>query len=1170
MAPSRMCEPQGVSSLAAKRRKLSPSASQLSQGYNSQEDSGDELFNEYDTVETVPWTRPQTPPQANRETILSSPAYVTQPTQIIDKPAQTPDSTTRKSSVVQVAASSPFRPADTTQTTVTAPTTSSGGILANAMAPAGTAFRPPFGIRRAPPKQPVIDISDDDGPTYHADSSSDDADTSKTADIKPSTFAKGGRTISGGDGATDRIEDSPSASLAKFQQITSQSFYNPGDKSNNKSKSRGSTLSGSVFDSRNRDESNKSSRTATTRPPNQGRQTGPAKAMPVEDITIADITDYYLRQKIIKIRNVFPTLSITSCKTALLTKKGNFDDALELVASQLEHNQAMDLTLSDDERQGRQQRPGKTLAKQQVKAPIRSIQDKWSSTQGLPAQTSPVRPTPKPRRKLVQGRKAPSSSAVESPKPLPTRTKSPVPDDEDSDSGVASLAEEDTELDRKVLSFFNTCSAKDLADISNTTQEIASVILSQKPFSNLEEIRQITAETTTNQRGKRKATKRTIGDKIVDICVEMWAGYEAVDELVYKCEALGKPVAEEMKKWGFDVFGAARNGELEMVSLEDARDSGVGTPSSSTTSADDEVDEQVKGSGRPSKGRSTRFIQQPSIMSKDITLKDYQIVGLNWLALLFEKNLSCILADEMGLGKTCQVISFLAHLYQTGIKGPHLVIVPGSTLENWLIEFQNFCPELVVEPYYGLQNERFGIRENIEANRDRINVIVTTYDMATNKDDSKFLRRQKPVVCVYDEGHLLKNSQSKRYEQLMRIPARFRLLLTGTPLQNNLEELAALLGFILPAVFKERAEDLKSIFKHKASTTDESHAALLSAQRIARAKSMMTPFVLRRKKHQVLKHLPKKTCLVEYCDMTEAQAAIYFHEQAEAREAIAARAAGKKPEKDSSANVMMQLRKAAIHPLLFRRLYTDDLIRKMSRDSIKESKLRDSDPDIVYEEMEFMSDFQLHKLCEEYPTHLGAYALKNSEWMDSGKINTLAPLLRHYQAHGDRALCFSQFTLVLDILEQVLQTLDIPFFRLDGQTPIAARQTMIDEFNTTPSITVFLLSTKAGGSGINLASANKVVIFDQSFNPQEDVQAENRAHRVGQLRAVEVTRLVVRGTVEERILRLGGAKMELDDRVSGEGGLKGEGKSAKEVEAEVEKLLIGEIKGEVDSAEGAS
>ena len=444
------------------------------------------------------------------------------------------------------------------------------------------------------------------------------------------------------------------------------------------------------------------------------------------------------------------------------------------------------------------------------------------------------------------------------------------------------------------------------------------------------------------------------------------------------------------------------------------------------------------------------------------------MVGVNWLALLFERNLSCILADDMGLGKTCQVVAFLAYLLERGIKGPHLIVVPGSTLENWLREFSVFCPKLRVMPYYASQNERPGIQTQILENLDTVNVVVTTYTLAKSKDDNKFLRKLKPLVCVYDEGHLLKNSESAGYGALMRVPTQFRLLLTGTPLQNNLRELVSLLGFILPSVFREHSEDLEAIFSHKAKTTDNSHEALLSNQRIARAKSIMTPFVLRRKKHQVLKHLPAKTRRVEYCELSKAQSDIYAMEKARALRIVKARTAGEKTGNET-ANIMMALRKASIHPLLFRRLYDDEIIAKMSKACLGEQEYEHSNIELVYEDMEVMTDMELHRFCEHHPRTMTKFLLQDNPWMDSGKVSKLATLLRTFKQNGDRVLVFSQFVMVLDILEAVMETLAMQFFRLDGSTPMEQRQDMIDQFHEEDEITVFLLSTGAGGAGINLA-----------------------------------------------------------------------------------------------------
>ena len=435
---------------------------------------------------------------------------------------------------------------------------------------------------------------------------------------------------------------------------------------------------------------------------------------------------------------------------------------------------------------------------------------------------------------------------------------------------------------------------------------------------------------------------------------------------------------------------------------------------------------------------------------------------------------------------------------------------------------------------------------------ENINVIVTTYGVAKTKDDCKFLRRLPLQVCVYDEGHILKNRKSAAYEQLTRFKSAFRLLLTGTPLQNNLSELVSLLAFIMPQVFREHSEDFDIIFSQRAKTSNDSHAALLSAQRINRARSMMAPFVLRRKKHQVLKYLPQKTRRVEYCELSQAQAELYNSEKARGLQVIADRAAGKKVGNET-ANVMMALRKASIHPLLFRRVYDDATLKQMARDCLKEDEFRNSEFALCLEDMSVMMDFELQRFCQRYPSTMLKYRLRNEEWMDSGKVSKLAELLAKYKENGDRVLVFSQFVMVMDILEDVMETLSMRFFRLDGQTKIDERQDMIDQFYADKDITVFLLSTKAGGAGINLACANKVIIFDSSFNPQDDIQAENRAHRVGQTREVEVVRLVTRGTIEEQIHALGQTKLALDDRVAGEGEGAGEARTEAQEDKHAEK-----------------
>lgn len=1066
---------------------------------------------EYETVATVPVqnqlpaTQPLTPSQ-----------HLTQPTQIIERPSSDP-----KSSVVQVAASSPIHPSPRPL--------QRSGILANVMAPSGTRFCPPSTVGPAK-RAPVIDL-DDDGPTYRGGSSDEeDIHNTRTTDIRPSTFTKSSRS-------PDKVLESPvgaSSAMDRFREITSSAIYNPNGK-------RTATQMGS---------------TSSGGPVKKPRQDVPSRAQPVQAniSTLADIDDYQTRVKVERMLKVLPHKSVHTCVEALLLKRGNYESALDYLATaeeQSEKGQSEKVVSSDDELSMDLKPSPMAPAKQQIKARGR-IQDKWSSVhmQNLSSQKKQSdQDESKPRRRLIRGprNRAPSpvSSArsesttpknpgrlIRGRKPSPTRSESPeaveLPSD-DSDSGVEQAAE-DGERETKVLKFFNTCTVSELADIAATSEELASIVISHRPFSSLEEVRAVTSdseETSSKAKsGRGRKAKKPIGDKIVDKCLDMWTGYEAVDALVSQCEALGKPIAAEMKKWGVDIFGK-RDGEVDLVSLDkcESHDSGIGTPASQRSDEDSDL---PAAAGL----RKTRFIGQPAIMSKSLKMKDYQIVGINWLALLFEKELSCILADDMGLGKTCQVIAFLAHLYEKGIKGPHLVVVPSSTLENWLREFKNFCPTLSVMPYYAGQAERAEIRETIEENLDNINVVITTYTIAKAKVDAHFLRNLDFCVCVYDEGHMLKSSTSVLYEKLIRIPARFRLLLTGTPLQNNLQELASLLGFILPKVFKDRKDDLQYVFANKAKTVDESHSTLLSAQRIARAKSMLTPFVLRRKKHQVI-DLPPKISRVEYCEMNAIQKEIYQREKEEVRQLLADRAAGKKTG-NKSANILMKLRQAAIHPLLYRRIYNDTTLSRMAKACLKEEQWSKSDPDVIFEELQAYNDFECHTMCTTYPNSLGKFALKNNEWMESGKVEKLCQLLKKFKENGDRTLIFSQFTMVMDILELVLETLHMGFFRLDGRTNVEDRQSILDAFHEKVDIPVFLLSTKAGGAGINLACANKVIIFDSSFNPQEDVQAENRAHRVGQTREVEVIRLVTRDTIEEQIYALGQTKLALDQAVAGD------------------------------------
>lgn len=1116
-----------------KRRRIDYRNGQKIVTWDSDNDDGDELFDNIDQMqETIPtqplpqYKRPisqsSRPSQSQSQSRLppsqpsaskpksnsifaqtmaslqSSMPQGTQPTQPLRR--QTP---LRSSPEVEVLASSPMKPSPARR------------AVSSAMAPPGTTFRRPgttatqikAQYQARAQSQDTLDPSTFDDPpiTLHSD---DDEDDLNAAGIKPTSFVRGGQ------GASDSQES------ASNRLNISHLAYN----------SRADDMAGAYGASR--------------RPrPKQG---GPSRAQPVDEMELYDITDIRERDMVERMQPIKPSASVSELYAALKKKKGNYDDACALLFEEDEEDRSgtkgsvIDLTSSDMESSNK--RPLKALqpkAKQDVHA-TQSIKDKYARPQinraikkaeqaslaSAPAETedSPV----KPRRRLIKGRKARDDEEEQEP-------------EEDVDEGITLPAEveisSDSDVgkpapsasDERLLKFFNECTALALADLANEKETTAELILSHRPFATLDQIREIS---NTAKKSKRK----TIGEKVLDVCEEMWEGYEAVDQLVDKCKELGEPILETMKKW---THGQVKDGELDMTKLDDPHDSGIGTPSSGFSGDDDVVSPKKKKA----------LLKQPSIMSKELIMKDYQITGLNWLNLLWSKKLSCILADDMGLGKTCQVISFLSHLKETGTEGTSLVVVPGSTIENWLREFQRFSPSIQVQAYYGSQAERQELQYSILDTLDDIDVLVTTYDTAVKKEDNSFLRKRvRPRVCVFDEGHMLKNAGSNRHKELSRINADFRLLLTGTPLQNNLQELISLLGFILPDVFANAAENLTSIFKYKATIKDSCNAALLSTQRIQRARAMLTPFILRRKKNQVLDTLPAKHRRVQYCDMVPEQAKLWRSLILQAmNDKTAPPARGRKGAANTPQSVhMTSLRFAALHPLLLRRKYTDAKLEKLQHLLIHSpaSEFRDNRPDLVWKYLTQDlkgGDYALHKFCLERADFIPAsFQLRNEEWMTaSGKIPVLRDMLTTWIEAGSRALIFSQFTTMLDILEAVLETLGISFVRLDGSTKMEDRQVIIDAFTKDEGIKVFMLSTKAGGAGINLAAADKVVILEGGFNPQDEVQAENRAHRVGQEREVEVVRLVTRGTVEEVILRVGEVKLRLDEAVHGEG--EGEG-----------------------------
>jgi len=507
-----------------------------------------------------------------------------------------------------------------------------------------------------------------------------------------------------------------------------------------------------------------------------------------------------------------------------------------------------------------------------------------------------------------------------------------------------------------------------------------------------------------------------------------------------------------------------------------------------------------------------------------LVLKDYQLVGLNWLKLLHSEKVNGILADEMGLGKTVQAVGLLSWLNKyEGIKGPHLVVAPASTLENWRREISKWLPNHRTVLYHGSQAHRLDLNRKLRSGAN-VDIIVTTYtyfERESCTEDRSFFSRFKFKYTIYDEAHAIKSMESSRYRRLVRIKSERRLLLSGTPVQNNLQELLALMSFCMPTVFNAESSQLQSYFSDGASAT--------------RIRSALEPFVLRRIKSDVLGSLTPKQEIVRLLEIDGLQRTLYD----EILNAM--RVKGRSDRK----NLFSDLRKAANHPLLVRHYFGQE--SSSSLDGIDRSlplvkslllKVQALGPhataSMVDNEVSGYSDWDFHLLASEYAhssSRLGSMQLPAEALWNSAKCRELRKLLPELRECGHRVLIFSQWTTILDIIQELLVTIDMTFVRFDGRTGVSDRQDIVDNYNTDRSITAFLLSTRAGGMGINLTSADTVIIHDLDFNPTVDRQAEDRCHRIGQEKKVTVYKLVSCDTVDENILNISARKKELDANV---------------------------------------
>lgn len=523
-------------------------------------------------------------------------------------------------------------------------------------------------------------------------------------------------------------------------------------------------------------------------------------------------------------------------------------------------------------------------------------------------------------------------------------------------------------------------------------------------------------------------------------------------------------------------------------------------------------------------------------------LKLYQLVGVNFLLLLHKKNIAgAILADEMGLGKTIQAITYLTMLkYLDNDPGPHLIVCPASLLENWERELKKWCPSFTVLQYHGAGRAMYSKELNSLAKAGLpppFNVLLVCYSLferhsAQQKDDRKVLKRWHWSCVLMDEAHALKDKSSYRWKNLMGVAqnAKERLMLTGTPLQNDLHELWSLLEFMMPDLFATGDVDLKKLLNSE------------DKELIARIKSILGPFILRRMKSDVMQQLVPKIQQVRHVSMERMQEDAYKEAIEEYRASSLARLEKSSASTPKSitefiprrqiSNYFVELRKIANHPLLVRRIYNDEDVVYHARKLYSKGAFGfECTLERVIEELKSYNDFSIHQLLESYFGSESKGALEDNHVFLSAKCQALADLLPSLKRDGHRVLIFSQWTSMLDILEWTLDVIGVTYRRLDGSTQVTERQNIVDAFNNDTSIFACLLSTRAGGQGLNLTGADTVVIHDMDFNPQMDRQAEDRCHRIGQTKPVTVIRLVTKGTVDENIYEIAKRKLVLDAAV---------------------------------------
>ncbi len=501
---------------------------------------------------------------------------------------------------------------------------------------------------------------------------------------------------------------------------------------------------------------------------------------------------------------------------------------------------------------------------------------------------------------------------------------------------------------------------------------------------------------------------------------------------------------------------------------------------------------------------------EPHKYKNNNKLRDYQVEGVNWLASTFYRKHGCILADEMGLGKTVQIVTYLEHLYRVEkIRGPFLVVVPLSTVEHWRREFEGWT-EMVCCVYHDRQRQwRDVLREYEWYYEDKprnpeflkFHVLVTTYDTLIGDFD---VIGQIPFrVAVVDEAHRLRNQKGKLLECMKEISAKgtlqhgyqSRVLMSGTPLQNDLSELWTLLNFIEPFKFPDIDNFLHYFGNMK------------SKEQVENLQQKISPFMLRRVKEDVAKDIPAKEETVIDVELTSIQKqyyrAIFEHNHAFLNMGATRVTAPK------LMNIQMELRKVCNHPCLL------DGVEHREQDRVFK---------------EYLESGKFEGKSPEEQQHI---MNEHLQVQTSGKMVLMDKLLPKLRQEGHKILVFSQMVKMLDLISEYCEFREYPYERLDGRVRGSDRQKSIDRFNKEAQAFLFLLSTRAGGVGINLTAADICIIFDSDWNPQNDVQAQARCHRIGQTKDVRIYRLVTSRTFEQEMFDRASKKLGLEQAVLG-------------------------------------